>query len=144
MKYLLFLLTAFHKPVTDPELVNLKITVTNIKVIKGDIQLGIFNTKDWFLHPGKEYRTYTKNVTSDSVVFTLTGLVKDSYAISIYHDINSDSKCNLNFLGIPTEPYGFSKNYRPIFSKPSFNDCRFDMNNHRAIIIKLIHWFTLI
>lgn len=138
MKYLLFLLTAFHKPVVDTELVNLRITVTNIKVIKGDIQLGIFNKEDTFLKPGKEYRRYTQSVTSDSVVITLKAMKKDSYAISIYHDLNSDYTCNLNFLGIPTEPYGFSNNYKPIFSKPSFSNCRFNMRSDRAITIKLI------
>ena len=44
-----------------------------------------------------------------------------------YQDVNSNDKTDSNFLGIPTEPYGFSLNARPFLSKPSFNDTRFTL-----------------
>ncbi|NLZ95638.1 MAG: DUF2141 domain-containing protein, partial [Bacteroidales bacterium] len=62
-----------------------------------------------------------------------------SYAFSIYHDINSDKECNLSFFGIPKEPYGFSKNYRPILSKPSFHDCKINLYQDMTIVIDLIY-----
>ena len=87
---------------------------------------------------GKEYRTGSKVVTNDTIVFVLKDLTQDDYAISLYQDINSDKKCNLNFIGIPVEPYGFSNNFKPKFSKPSFNDCKIEMNNNKSIMIKLL------
>jgi len=139
MKYFfLVLLSVFSLRPVDTQLVDLKIVVTNINVLEGSIELGIFNTPKSFLKKGKEYKLYTQKVSSDTLIFLLTGLKKDDYAISLYHDINSDSKCNLNFLGIPLEPYGFSRNFKPKFSKPSFNDCKINASQNKPITIELI------
>lgn len=120
------------------ETVDIKIEVTNINTLEGSIELGVFNNSKTFLQEGKEYSTYSQVVTGNTVTFFLNGLIKDNYAISIYHDINSDNECNLGFLGIPIEPYGFSNNYRPIFSKPSFDDCKINAYQNKSIVIELI------
>ena len=138
MRYLLFLFIMFHGFSQKTDKVKLKIIVTNIKTYKGNIEMGVFNNTKSFLVKGKEYKTFSKNVTNDSIVFVLKDLTKGNYAISVYHDINSDKKCNLNFIGMPIEPYGFSQNFKPRFSKPIFNDCKIKMNGDRTIIINLI------
>ncbi len=33
-----------------------------------------------------------------------------SYAIAVFHDTNGDGKLDRNFIGLPSEPYGFSNN----------------------------------
>lgn len=120
------------------ETVDLEIVVTNISTIKGSIELGIFNKQKGFLEKGEQYKSYTQKVTNDTVVFLLKGYKKDNYAISLYHDVNSDNECNLNFLGIPKEPYAFSNNFRPKLSKPSFKDCMFTADKNMPIYIRLI------
>ena len=139
MNYMLFLVIIFISSFQNTEKSDLKITVTNIKSLKGNIEIGIFNNAKSFPEKGKEYRTYSKSVTKDSTVFILQDLIKGDYAIAIYHDINSDKKCNLNFMGIPIEPYGFSNNFKPRLSKPSFNNCKIKVDKDSAIMIKLIH-----
>ena len=137
MKYLLFLFIIYSFSF-NTEKVDLRITVTNINTLKGSIELGIYNDAKSFLVKDKEYRTYSKSVTNDTIIFVLKDLVKGDYAISIYHDINSDKECNSNFIRMPIEPYGFSKNYKPRFSKPSFNDCKIEVNSNMSIMIKLV------
>ena len=112
---------------------------TGIDVAKDRIvEIAIFNDSKTFILKGKEYKTNSKVVTNDSIVFVFKDLTKDNYAVSIYHDINSDKECNLNFIGIPKEPYGFSNNFKPKFSKPTFNDCKIELNENKAITIKLL------
>ena len=138
MNYLLVLGFLFFGSFHNTEKVDLEITVTNIKNLKGNIEIGVFNNVKSFPEKGKAYKTYSKTVTNDKVVFILKDIVKDDYAIALYHDVNADKKCNLNFMGIPVEPYGFSKNFKPRFSKPSFNDCKITVDKSSAITIKLI------
>jgi uncharacterized protein (DUF2141 family) len=138
MNYLLFLFISLYNFSFEAEKFDLKITVTNVKTQKGSVEIGIFNNEKSFLLKGKEYRTGSKVVTNDTIVFVLKDLTQDDYAISLYQDINSDKKCNLNFIGIPTEPYGFSNNFKPKFSKPTFNDCKIEINNNKSIMIKLL------
>ena len=120
------------------ETVDLEIMVTNINTLEGTIEMGIFNTPKTFLRKGKEYKTYSQKATNDTIIFFLHGLIKDNYAVSIYHDTNSDKECNLSFFGIPKEPYGFSRNYKPILSKPSFDDCKINAYQDMSIVIKLL------
>lgn len=139
MNVIILLLLCFLNGNPEPaETVDLKITITNITAIKGNMELGIFNNPKSFLEKGKEYKTYSQKVTNNTVVFTVTGVPKDSYAISVYHDKNADKKCNLNFIGIPVEPYGFSKNFKPTIKKPAFEDCKITADNDMSIAIKLI------
>ncbi len=139
MNFILVLLIAFfngHPNIV--ETVDLKVTITNIKAVQGNIELGIFNESKSFLKIGKEFKSYSKKVSGNTVVFVLEGVPKDTYAISVFHDKNADKKCNLNFFGIPVEPYGFSKNFKPTIKKPAFEDCKIDAQQNLSIDIKLI------
>jgi uncharacterized protein (DUF2141 family) len=43
----------------------------------------------------------------------------------VFHDENNNNKMDKNFLGIPKEGYGASKNKLPFASAPTFNDNMF-------------------
>ena len=135
----LFLVGLFWGNSDPKETVDLTIVITNIKTVTGRIEVGVFNESKTFLHKGKAYKTYTTKVTGNSVTLTLKDVPKDYYAVSVYHDKNSDNECNLNFLGIPREPYGFSKNFKPKLSKPSFDDCKINTQKNTSIKIELIN-----
>lgn len=142
MKYILSALAVFFaisSYADNPATYDLKIKITNIKKVKGNIKLGIFNNSTSFLEPGKEYKSITKKVTGNEVTFTLSNLPKGTYAFSLFQDVNSDEKCNLNFIGIPVEPYAFSNNFKPKFSKPDFKDCDIEVTKDELVTIKLIH-----
>lgn len=47
------------------------------------------------------------------------------YAIRLYHDENGDGDFNMNFMGIPTEGYGFSNNPFPRFRGAHFEESVF-------------------
>lgn len=136
---LLLLIGCFYGNPKPIETVDLTVTITNIKSLKGTIEMAIFKDQQSFLQAGKEYKAYSKKVTNNTVVFTITGLEKDHYAISVYQDANSDKECNLNFMGIPKEAYGFSKNFKPKFARPIFDDCEIDVQKSMSIAIDLIN-----
>lgn len=137
MKYLLilFYFFAFH---TTPEEYTLNLSIENIQEVKGSIEIGVYNNSAHFLKEKKAIKTYSLPVTGNSVNQKIKGLPKGDYAISLYHDQNSDGKCNRNFIGIPKEPYGFSNNFKPKFSKPSFKDCKISISANKNLKIDLI------
>ena len=47
------------------------------------------------------------------------------YAIEIYQDVNSNQKMDMSWLGLPLEPYGFSRDAKPFLSKPDFGATAF-------------------
>jgi uncharacterized protein (DUF2141 family) len=56
---------------------------------------------------------------------TLTNIPPGEYGVMVYQDVNSNDRTDSNFLGIPREPYGFSRNAKPFLSKPDFDDVKF-------------------
>ena len=128
MRYTLIILVVlviFHFP--RKKKYNIEVLVTNITLHQGTIELAIFNESEVFLEKNKSFKKYSKKVKQDSLLIRLKNIPKGEYAISLYHDVNSDGKCNLNFIGIPVEPYGFSNNFIPLIRKPSFSDCLFSV-----------------
>lgn len=65
---------------------------------------------------------------SSNIVFDNTAA--GTYAVSVFHDANNNNKLDKNFLGIPKEGYGASKNKLPFASAPAFNDNKFIVTNN--------------
>ncbi|SRX52452.1 DUF2141 domain-containing protein [Aequorivita sp. CIP111184] len=136
MNYLvLFFYLLFGSPSNETN--NLTINITNIENIQGTLEIGLFNNNERFLEEGQAFKTISVKVQADSETVVIKNLPKGTYAISMYHDENADGKCNRNFLGIPTEPYGFSNNFRPKFSAPTFEDCQFAIKSNHSLKIVL-------
>jgi len=118
------------------------IDVTNIKHHKGTLRMGVFKADNTF------GSTYTKPdfgqmvaVTGNETQRTMIKLPPGRYALALYHDMNDNLKLDKNFVGYPKESYGFSNNYRPIFSGPKFEDCVFEVkeNGSSYLQIKLLN-----
>ena len=139
MKYTLVLVLFFGLQKGYAQQGQLKITVPNVNKIEGMIQVSLYNSKDKFIRKGQEYKSQVRKVRSNSETFIFNDLPAGTYAVALYHDENSDGKCNTNLIGIPKEGYGFSKNFKPSLSAPKFEDTKFRLDSVSEIIIKLIY-----
>jgi uncharacterized protein (DUF2141 family) len=48
-----------------------------------------------------------------------------TYALAVVHDENMNGKLDTNWLGIPTEGYGFSNDAKGVLKAPSFSSASF-------------------
>lgn len=134
--FLFFAFLFFHPPTETRELT---LTISNIKHIEGTLEIGLFKGGEHFLESGKAYKTISIDVKRDSETIIIKDLSDGTYAVSLYHDKNSNGICDRNFLGIPKEPYAFSNNFKPKFAAPTFIDCKFVLNTDQSLNIKLIN-----
>ena len=150
MKFLLILLLstlgyshieAEESIVKNQETFELKVIITDVRAQSGLVLLGIYNKPENYLKSGNEYSftIHKAKVIDNQIEIIFKDIPKGTYAISLCHDVNADHKCNSNFLGIPVEPYGFSNGYNRRLSKPSFNDCKFEVTQNRTVKVQLIH-----
>ena len=116
---------------------DLNVKITNIKEVKGQLEIGVYNKPELFPKVDKQYKVFYIKVTASNMNYTIKGLKHGQYALAIFHDLNSDTICNRNIMGIPTEKYGFSNNVRPFLSAPSFEDAAINLNSKKTIIIQL-------
>jgi len=112
---------------------DLQISVVGLRSAQGEVHLGLFNQPEAF--PQGERLTGTKvKVESRTVTAVFTGLQPGTYAVSLYHDENSNGRFDKNFLGLPQEGYGFSNDARPGFGPPSFTKASFTVDGHSKVI----------
>ena len=71
---------------------NLTVTINNIKTIKGNIQIGLYNNKELFPKVGQQFKVFYIKVTSTKLKYTIKDLDHGNYALAIFHDENSDKK----------------------------------------------------
>ncbi len=116
--------------------------VTNIKSIEGVISIAIFDKKESFDSSENWYYANTYKVEGDKVTATFKNLPKNYYAVSVYHDKNSNGELDKNFLGIPQEGFAFSNNAMGSFGPPTFDQAKFyvDSTQNISMSIKLIHY----
>lgn len=111
--------------------------VSGIKEVKGELVIGIFNNhKDW-LKKGSEFYKKKVKVTSNEETILFEDIPAGEYAISTYHDVNEDSKCNRSIIGYPTEGFGFSNKAKISIKAPGFKKASFLLNSDREEKIEL-------
>jgi uncharacterized protein (DUF2141 family) len=117
--------------------VKLSVTVNSIKKTDGVMVISLYNQERSFPIDGEEFRIQLVKVNSQTVSCTFANLAPGVYAVALYHDENEDGVCNLGLFGIPKEGFGFSRNFRPKWSAPTYDDCKIEILKDMAISIDL-------
>jgi uncharacterized protein (DUF2141 family) len=67
----------------------------------------------------------TSRISDGHAVCEFPGVTPGTYAISVFHDQNSNGKLDTKFLGIPREGVGASNNAKGHFGPPKFRAAAF-------------------
>lgn len=118
---------------------SLTVVVKGIQQAHGLVQLGLFDKEDDFLEIGSEFKVATVAVDSSTVIVIFKNLPIGEYAISLYHDLDSNYEINKNFIGFPLEPYGISNDAWHRLSAPKWKEASFKVEMNKTIVIHLRH-----
>jgi uncharacterized protein (DUF2141 family) len=100
--------------------------IYNIKNNRGVCRACLFNSAQAFdAEAGKPYQCQAVQVQKQTAEITFDNIPAGTYALFVFHDVNDNNKMDKNFMGIPKEGYGASKNKLPFASAPSYNDNKF-------------------
>lgn len=117
---------------------SLSVTVTNVPKVEGVMRFALFARAEGFREESAAIDKGLVTVKSLSATHVFQQVPPGRYAVAVYHDANNNGKLDTNFLGIPTESYGFSNNVMGTFGPPSFLDASFLVeSSNKAISIKL-------
>jgi uncharacterized protein (DUF2141 family) len=118
----IFILFAVSLPLITYAQGRIEVVVTNIKGQTGTIRVGLFNNENDFLE--KAIAGKVVKVTGGKAVVSFEALEKGEYAVSIFHDENSNEQLDTNVIGIPKEGFGFGNNAMGTFGPPSFEKAK--------------------
>ena len=105
---------------------DLNITVTDIRSTQGSVGVSVVDTAAAWNGEAKGVARQKLPIQGKEVVFRLTDLPPGQYAVSVIHDENDNGKLDANFMGMPTEGYGFSNN-PVVLRKPTFEEVQFQL-----------------
>ena len=114
----------------------LNIEIVGIDQMQGSIMVAVYRSQETFL--SDDVVVGDSFEVTDKTVNAKVNLPYGKYAISIFHDLNSDGELNTNMFGIPKEPIGFSNDARGTFGPPNFEKAAFDFSqDHQKLSITL-------
>lgn len=91
---------------------------------QGAVRAALFDKAEGFPR-GTPLRTATALSVQGKATLQFADLPPGEYALTAFLDDNNNSKLDSNLFGLPTEPYGFSRNARAMAGPPPFADATF-------------------
>ena len=116
-----------------------EITVTGVRNAQGRVLVELC-PREQFLHLDCPWRAGVP-ARQGVVTIRLADVPPGVYAAQAFHDENDNRRIDRNFLGIPREGLGFSRDPVFRFGPPSFGDAAFQLGPNGATIALALRYF---
>lgn len=117
------------------------VEVVGMRNDKGQISCSLYSSADGFPKKGEKAVAHSVAPISERVaVCEFPGIPLGPYAVSVFHDENSNGKLDTNLLGIPREGVGASNDARGHMGPPKFDAAAFQFAGGRLSLKITIHY----
>lgn len=104
---------------------DLRVSVENLKSDTGHLMIAVYGSEAAFDDREGAVEEIRKAVSGDRVAVTFADLDAGDYAIAAFQDVNGNGDLDTNLLGMPREPWGFSRDASGGMGPPAFGDAAF-------------------
>ena len=107
--------------------------VVGLRNNKGQVLCSLFSSAIAF--PQKDDKAvahYAAEISDRRASCEFPGIAPGTYAVSAFHDENSNGKLDTNFMGIPREGVAASNDARGRLGPPKFNDAAFKVSGDQV------------
>jgi uncharacterized protein (DUF2141 family) len=112
----------------------LTIVFTGLESDEGTVKVAVANSEKNYKDHQNPFIGLTIPISNKKSIAVIDELPFGEYAVKAFHDEDGNDMLNTNFLGIPTEDYGFSNDARGMFGPPSWSDAKFLLNSEQLTI----------
>lgn len=108
----------------------LTVKVEHIAPRGGNLRLAIYDKSSFAADAAAPVADKVVAATPSVQLVTFDGVPAGTYAIKMFQDANRNGRFDMNWLGLPSERYGFSNNARPDWmrlSPPGFDAAKIDL-----------------
>lgn len=88
----------------------------------------------WLKKPVAARRVVVAPDAAGKLVVRLTELPEGPLAVSVFQDLNDNGRLDANPMGMPLEPFAFSRQAQGLFGPPSFEQARLEPGTARHAI----------
>ena len=116
----------------------LTVTVEGINSVRGKVLVALYQRPGKWLKRGGELTGRVVRARKGAVKVVFKNVWPGTYGVSSFHDENDNRKLDTNWLGIPQEGNGFSRDAKASFGPPKFESAAFSMRGgDRAIKLRM-------
>jgi uncharacterized protein (DUF2141 family) len=115
---------------------NLVIRIENVSARGGMVRLGLYTRAAYPNDKSEPIAAADVPARAGETIITLKAIPPGVYAVETFQDINANGKMDTSWIGLPLEPFGFSRDARPFLSKPDFDDVKVTLvpgENHLTV-----------
>jgi uncharacterized protein (DUF2141 family) len=106
---------------------DLTIHVENVSPRGGILRLGVYDESRYPDDESKPVAFADVKALPGRTTITLHGIAPGTYAIEAFQDINANGRMDMTLVGLPQEPFGFSRDVHPHLGKPDFRLVKFSL-----------------
>jgi uncharacterized protein (DUF2141 family) len=117
---------------------SMKVVIKNVNEAEGNIMVALFSNETDFLK--KRYAAKKVKAEKGEVHLVFENVPAGKYAISAYHDANTNGELDKNMIGIPREGFGFSNDVMGMFGPPDFDKASFDWKGGQVVSLTLKYY----
>jgi uncharacterized protein (DUF2141 family) len=115
-----------------PQENQIHVEIAGLRSDKGQVACALFSSAaDFPKRADKAVARTTSAIVNRHAVCDFSGVAPGTYAVSVFHDENSNGKLDTNFMGIPREGVGASNNAKGHFGPPKFEAAAFRFEGGR-------------
>lgn len=118
MKHPIRLVLLLALACTGAQAADLVIRVDNVKNADGQVKVALFDSAAGFLK--RPVRVADAPASAGVTTVVIKDLAPGEYGFAVYHDANGNGNMDRNLVGIPLEPFGFSKDAQGRMGPPAF------------------------
>lgn len=137
---LLFLRTAFLvlpqsglSQTQAPQANIIHVEIGGLRNNKGQVSCALYSSPDGFpKKTDKAVAHLNASISDKQAVCEFSGITPGTYAVSVFHDENSNGKLDTNSMGIPREGVGASNGAKGHLGPPKFEAAAFRFSGGRT------------
>lgn len=114
-----------------PEASLIHVEIVGIRNDKGRVLCSLFSSAADFPKKDKAIAHAVSDISRGQTICEFAGITPGTYAVSVFHDENSNGMLDTNFMGIPREGVGASNNAKGHFGPPKFEAAAFQFAGGR-------------
>jgi uncharacterized protein (DUF2141 family) len=112
----------------------LTVIITGFSNEAGNCRFALDNSKAVYEREDSVWIGKVLPIVNKQVIVVIDSLFFGEYAVRVFHDENKNEEIDTNFLGIPTEDYGYSNDASDWFGPPSWEKAKFIFNKPEMTI----------
>lgn len=114
------------------------IKITDIRNKSGHIVVQLYKDQESFTKeiPWKSTRISKENLNGRTIIHKISGFKPGVYGLALHDDENRNNKMDYGWV-LPKEGFGFSDYFHTAFSKPKFDNFKFNLRSDKTVTIRV-------